>query len=32
METSVRKLLTVKELAALFQKHENTIYRWLIED
>jgi predicted DNA-binding transcriptional regulator AlpA len=28
----VRKLQTVKDLAKLFQKHENTIYRWIVED
>jgi hypothetical protein len=28
----VRKLQTVKDLAKLFHKHENTIYRWIVED
>jgi hypothetical protein len=28
----MRQLQTVKDLATLFQKHENTIYRWITED
>ena len=28
----MRKLHTVRDLATLFQKHENTIYKWIIED
>jgi hypothetical protein len=28
----VQKLQTVRDLVNLFQKHENTIYRWLTED
>ena len=28
----MRPLQTVRDLATLFQKHENTIYRWIIED
>lgn len=25
-------MYTVKDLARLFRKHENTIYRWIVED
>lgn len=28
----MRQLQTVKDLAELFQKHENTIYKWITED
>jgi hypothetical protein len=28
----MRPLFTVKSLAAVFRRHENTIYRWLLED
>lgn len=28
----MRQLQTVKDLAELFQKHENTIYKWIVED
>jgi hypothetical protein len=28
----VRKFQTVKALAELFGKHENTIYKWILED
>ena len=28
----MRKLQTVKDLSRIFQKHENTIYKWITED
>ena len=28
----MRQLKTVRDLATLFQKHENTIYKWILED
>ena len=28
----MRKLQTVRDLATLFQRHENTIYKWIVDD